>query len=300
MNKKIFGRPLVLHRIFVEITGDIKTALLLSQACYWSQRTNDEDGWFWKTGEEWEEETGLTRKEQERARKELKELSLMSETLRGLPAKMYYRVEWEKVYELSGDTRPQYVQKEQTGMTKTGEHSISSTTTDKIEDEENEKDLCYFGFTLPAGWKEVNLGFDSDNADEPNVYLKNEWGEKVKQSEIKKRRVQYQASQKARVTREKHADPIARDMVETLKSEQELTYLDGGDNLKHAVAFKIKFCEHLVKDMGIDSSQLESRVLANFRAFLGRVRGASQFHWKNMTNFGYMDRNFNKIIRDLK
>ena len=51
---------LTIPRLFIDWTGDHLTALLLSQIIYWSSRTNDPDGWFYKSAKEWEEElTGM-------------------------------------------------------------------------------------------------------------------------------------------------------------------------------------------------------------------------------------------------
>lgn len=66
------------HRAFVDIGGSINAALLLSNAIYWTNRLPAErDGWFYKTKEEWEKETGLSRKEQDRARQQLIERGLL-------------------------------------------------------------------------------------------------------------------------------------------------------------------------------------------------------------------------------
>ena len=86
-------RPIAFHRIFVTITGSIVAALLLSQAMYWQRRTKDPDGWWWKTMEEWTEETGLTRREQETARRELRTVGVLEERRRGSPARLYFRVD---------------------------------------------------------------------------------------------------------------------------------------------------------------------------------------------------------------
>ena len=47
-------------RIFGEMLGgDPKGALLLNQILYWADRTNDPEGWFYKTYADWEEELGF-------------------------------------------------------------------------------------------------------------------------------------------------------------------------------------------------------------------------------------------------
>jgi len=90
----VLDRPIAFHRVFVKLSGSVTAALLLSQATYWSKRVNTNDeGWFYKTREQWEEETGLTRYEQETARKALRRFSFWKEDLRGVPAQMHYRVD---------------------------------------------------------------------------------------------------------------------------------------------------------------------------------------------------------------
>lgn len=95
--KKLLKRPVAYHRSFCEMTGKACAGVMLSQAWYWSTRTDDDDGWFYKTGKEWREETGLSRTEQETARKRLINLGLMEEKERGMPCKMHFRVNIENV-----------------------------------------------------------------------------------------------------------------------------------------------------------------------------------------------------------
>lgn len=85
-------RPVAYHRAFVSLGAGVTGALMLSQAVYWSSRTNDKDGWFYKSQVEWEEETGLTRYEQEGARKKLVKLGVLEEKKQGVPCKLYFRV----------------------------------------------------------------------------------------------------------------------------------------------------------------------------------------------------------------
>lgn len=91
---QMFARPIAYHRIFVTLTGSVTAAVMLSQAFYWSKVTKNPAGWFYKTAEEWEEETGLSRKEQATARKKLKEHKWWQEELRkanGAPT-LHYRI----------------------------------------------------------------------------------------------------------------------------------------------------------------------------------------------------------------
>lgn len=89
---QIVDRTIAFQRSYVYLTKSVTAALMLAQAVYWSNRTTLSGGWFYKTRDEWELETGLTRYEQESSRKILRELGILEESLRNVPAKMHYRL----------------------------------------------------------------------------------------------------------------------------------------------------------------------------------------------------------------
>lgn len=99
---QLLDRPIAFHRCFVDITGSVPAALFLSQAVYWSSRTKDLNGWFYKTQEEWEDETGITRRVQETVRKNLRDLGVLEEVRRGTDPTIYYRVNTDRVHQLLG------------------------------------------------------------------------------------------------------------------------------------------------------------------------------------------------------
>ena len=97
MIKAISGQAnvLTIPRIFITLTGDIKAALFLSQCIYWSDKVKREDGYFYKDANEWEEETGLTRREQIGARKKLKTfIDVKLLRANGAPT-LHYRVNFD-------------------------------------------------------------------------------------------------------------------------------------------------------------------------------------------------------------
>jgi len=102
MNKDLFAdlldRPIAFHRVLADVTGTITGALFLSQALYWQHRCPaNRDGWWWKVADDWYKETRLTTKEQARARKRLKSLGILEETKKGIPCRLWYRVDYEKL-----------------------------------------------------------------------------------------------------------------------------------------------------------------------------------------------------------
>lgn len=95
----LLDRSIAFQRPFVALGVGVTGALMLSQAIYWSKRTKNPDRWFYKTQAEWEEETGMSRREQETARRKLKELGLIEEMKRGIPCRVFFRVDHLALYE---------------------------------------------------------------------------------------------------------------------------------------------------------------------------------------------------------
>lgn len=103
----VLDRPIAYHRAFVDLTGSLSAAVLLSQAYYWQKRCKSEDGFWWKTQEDWKEETGHSRKELETARKACSDF--LEHDRRGIPCRSFYRVNRNAIFlklrELSEQTR---------------------------------------------------------------------------------------------------------------------------------------------------------------------------------------------------
>tara|TARA_R110000796_G_scaffold95459_2_gene200674 strand:+ start:14796 stop:15629 length:834 start_codon:yes stop_codon:yes gene_type:complete len=91
----LLDRPIAFNRSFVDLGVGITGALMLSQCVYWSTRTKNSDGWFYKSREEWMEETGLTRREQETARRRLCDKGYIEESKRGVPCRVFFKLNRE-------------------------------------------------------------------------------------------------------------------------------------------------------------------------------------------------------------
>lgn len=94
MNQK----PIAFNKHYVDLGCGINGALMLSQLVYWADKAKDPNGWIYKTGKEWTEETGLNRREQDTARKNLRELGLIEEHKHGVPCKIHYKVSQDTLY----------------------------------------------------------------------------------------------------------------------------------------------------------------------------------------------------------
>ena len=90
---EIFDVPITFHRCLVPVAGGVTAALMLSQAIWMTETLAQKtEGWFMCSQEQWTQETGLSRWEQETARRELRMAGLMQERLQGMPAKLWFRV----------------------------------------------------------------------------------------------------------------------------------------------------------------------------------------------------------------
>jgi hypothetical protein len=89
--RRLVGRRVVAYH------PSFAAGLFLAQLFYWHDRGSDPDGWIYKTQAEWEEETGLSRWEQETARRRLRERGLVEEKLADLPARLHYRLDVERL-----------------------------------------------------------------------------------------------------------------------------------------------------------------------------------------------------------
>lgn len=123
--KKILQRPIAFHPVFAQISGSVNAGLFLSQLFYWQDKGSDEEGWIYKTYEEWKQETTMSRHELDGARKTLKSLFLIEEKKTGCPARLYYRINFESIVTIlsskqdCGKPADQFVENQQTRMLKT-------------------------------------------------------------------------------------------------------------------------------------------------------------------------------------
>ena len=96
---EVFDIPVSFHRCLVPVTGGITSALMLSQAIWTTHALEPAaEGWFMRSQEEWTEETGLSRWEQETARRALRRAGLLEERRFGMPARLWFRVRAEAVW----------------------------------------------------------------------------------------------------------------------------------------------------------------------------------------------------------
>jgi hypothetical protein len=91
-------KPVAYHPDIAKMLKSTTACIFISQLLYWTGRGQDSE-WVYKTQAEWYDETGLSRKEQETARKKLRDTKILLEDRRGQPARLYYRVDFDRLAE---------------------------------------------------------------------------------------------------------------------------------------------------------------------------------------------------------
>lgn len=91
---ELLGPTLSFHRTLAAVAGGVNAGLMLSRALYVTRRQSSEqfDGWICGSAMLWTQEIGLTRREQETARRDLERLDVWQETVSGIPPRIFARL----------------------------------------------------------------------------------------------------------------------------------------------------------------------------------------------------------------
>lgn len=99
LKRLLSDRPIAFHPALARAFGGINEALFFQQIAYWSDKGSDPE-WIYKSQAELEDETTLSAYQQKQARDRLKRLGVLQDERRGVPARLYYRIEWDAVFRL--------------------------------------------------------------------------------------------------------------------------------------------------------------------------------------------------------
>ena len=101
------------------IVGGATTGLFLSQLLFLSDKGANPEGWVYKSEQEMGKETGLTKREQQTARRKLLALGVIAIMRGGWKNTYHFKVLWEKLYQvITGFQRLQNVPTEKTERTR--------------------------------------------------------------------------------------------------------------------------------------------------------------------------------------
>lgn len=100
--ERISGQPSVISimRLYVDIFGDLETAAVVSQCVFWSDKGTVEEGWFYKSRDDWKKAIGIKRTALDSAIKHANTLSPGLIQTKVMPAKhnsptLFYRVDMD-------------------------------------------------------------------------------------------------------------------------------------------------------------------------------------------------------------
>ena len=89
--RELNQKPIAYYPVYRKITGSTTGGILLSQIMYWFSKKDK----IFKTDKEIMDETLLTKKEMENAKKLIKKLDFITVSREGIPAKTYYEIDWD-------------------------------------------------------------------------------------------------------------------------------------------------------------------------------------------------------------
>jgi hypothetical protein len=100
---EVMDEPIVCHRPYVEMTGQVAAALVLTYATHATEKlvgVARNLGWFARTRAEWKHETGLSDVEFQSAKRRLTEVGLLEERTTAALGLQEYRINPQRLYEL--------------------------------------------------------------------------------------------------------------------------------------------------------------------------------------------------------
>ncbi len=95
------GRQIAFYPAVARAFGDVSTAVLVCQFIYWRKKVGQKE--IYKTREEIEAETAIKPDAQRRIFKELSSKGFVNIVKKGLPARNYYRFNWQKIDQFLSD-----------------------------------------------------------------------------------------------------------------------------------------------------------------------------------------------------
>mgnify|MGYP000750531749 FL=1 len=96
---RIIGKPIAYYPQLAKPLGGVNASLLFGHFFYWNDKGRSELG-VYRTADEIEVETGLSRDEQRTARRKLRELGVLIETEKRIEHRIYYKLDLDRFDEI--------------------------------------------------------------------------------------------------------------------------------------------------------------------------------------------------------
>lgn len=101
----VLGSPIAYYSTLARILGGVEDSLFVSQFFSWYDKGHSPEEWIYRTQDEILVATGLTRRNQETARRRLRSLGVLEEQRAGIPARLTYRLNLDVLAALVHKTR---------------------------------------------------------------------------------------------------------------------------------------------------------------------------------------------------
>jgi hypothetical protein len=146
------------------MVGGATIGLFLSQLLYLSDKGHNPDGWVYKSEQEMGKETGLTKREQQTARRKLLALGVIAIMRGGWKNTYHFKVIWEKLYQvIAGIQRPQNVPTEKS-------ESAQNVSTEPVQNVPTQPPECQQN--VPTRWKQNAATHNRENNTEKKLQEK--------------------------------------------------------------------------------------------------------------------------------
>jgi hypothetical protein len=137
------------------MVGGATTGLFLSQLLFLSDKGANPEGWVYKSEAEMGKETGLTKREQQTARRKLLALGVIAIMRGGWKNTYHFKIIWEKLYQvIAGITRPQNVSTEKS-------ESAQNVSTEPVQNVPTQPPECLQN--VSTKWKQNGATHNREN-----------------------------------------------------------------------------------------------------------------------------------------
>jgi hypothetical protein len=137
------------------MVGGATIGLFLSQLLFLSDKGNNPEGWVYKSEQEMGKETGLTKREQQTARRKLLALGVITIMRGGWKNTYHFKVLWEKLYQvIAGSQQTQSVPTEKS-------QSVQTVSTKPVQTVPTQPPEC--AQTVSTQWKQNGATHNREN-----------------------------------------------------------------------------------------------------------------------------------------
>jgi hypothetical protein len=168
------------------MVGGATTGLFLSQLLFLSDKGHHPDGWVYKSEAEMGQETGLTKREQQTARRKLLSLGVIAIMRGGWKNTYHFKVLWEKLYQvIAGIKRPRTVATEKTEQQQTvPTEPVQTVSTEPAEWQQNVSTKWKQNGATPDTHRENNReNIETEKTDRENQTIWSKILEKMKEAQ---------------------------------------------------------------------------------------------------------------------